>query len=84
MGFENIRISRLFESRGFESRGCLCNRNVRDKLLVRLPVVRTVFGQTCLHWYGAFYWNRIDLHLRETSDIKIFKKELKSSILRSY
>ena len=60
------------------------NRNVRDKLLVRLPVVRTVFGQTCLHWYGAFYWNRIDLHLRETSDIKIFKKELKSSILRSY
>ena len=24
MGFENIRISRLFESRGFESRGFLC------------------------------------------------------------
>ena len=31
------------------------DRNVRDKLLVRLPNVKTVFGQSCVHWYGAYF-----------------------------
>ena len=59
------------------------DRDVRDKLLIGLPAVKTVFGQTCLHCYGAFYWNRIDLHLSNIFDIKVFKKQLKTSILMS-
>ena len=60
------------------------NREIRDKLLIRLPVVKSVFGQTCLHWYGASYWNKVDEHIRKLSDIKVFKKELKVSIINSY
>ena len=60
------------------------DRDVRDKLLVRLPYVKTVFGQSCIHWYGAYYWNRIEENIRKIHDIKLFKKELKTSILNSY
>ena len=60
------------------------DRNVRDKLLVRLPRVKTVFGQSSVHWYGAFFWNRLDEGLRTNHDSKQFKKELKLYILSSY
>ena len=60
------------------------DRDVRDKLIVRLPSVKSAFGQTCLHWYGAYFWNRISENIRNIYDIKLFKKELKSFILESY
>ena len=60
------------------------DRDVRDKLLVRLPDIKSAFGEKCLHWFGAYYWNRIDARIRNIKDIKIFKKELKTSILNSY
>ena len=60
------------------------NRNVRDKLLIRLPAVKSIFGQSCIHWFGAHFWNRIDMSIRLMYDFKTFKKELKLSILNDY
>ena len=60
------------------------DRDVRDKLLIRLPFARSALGQTSVNWYGSFYWNRISLDIRMLYDFKVFKKELKLSILNSY
>ena len=60
------------------------DRDVRDKLRIRLPFARSALGQTSVNWYGSFYWNRITLGIRMLFDIKLFKKELKLSILDSY
>ena len=60
------------------------DRDVRDKLLIRLPFARSALGQTSVKWYGSFYWNRISLDIRMLYDFKVFKKELKLSILNSY
>ena len=60
------------------------DRDVRDKLLIRLPFAKSALGQTSVHWYGSFYWNRINNDIRCIVDKKSFKKQLKLSILKSY
>ena len=60
------------------------DRDVRDKLRIRLPFARSALGQTSVNWYGSYYWNRINSEIRMLNDIKLFKKELKLSILNSY
>ena len=47
-------------------------------------VARSALGQTSVNWYGSYYWNRINSEIRMLNDIKLFKKELKLSILNSY
>ena len=59
-------------------------RNVRDKLLIRMPFARSALGQTSVSCYGALYWNRINIGLRSINDVKLFKKALKKFILDSY
>ena len=60
------------------------DRNIRDKLLIRLPFTRSALGQTSVSWFGAHYWNKINMGLRSINDIKLFKKALKNYILDSY
>ena len=60
------------------------NRDVRDKLKIRLPAVNSALGGTCLHWYGSFYWNNLQLDIRKISDFVFFKKTLKQCIINSY
>ena len=60
------------------------DRDVRDKLKIRLPQVKTALGGTCLHWYGSFYWNSLDLELRKMNNFDVFKKLLKEHILNQY
>ena len=60
------------------------DRDVRDKLKIRLPVVKSVLGGTCFHWYGGFYWNNLDIELRKISDFDLFKKSLKEFVLCQY
>ena len=62
----------------------LHNRDLRDKLKIRLPIVKSALGGTCLHWYGSFYWNNLDIELRNISDLDMFKKLLKQHILSTY
>ena len=60
------------------------DRNLRDKLLIRMPFARSALGQTSVSWYGALYWNRINIGLRSINDVKLFKRALKNFILDSY
>ena len=60
------------------------DRDVRDKLEIRSPVVKSVSGETCLPWYGGFHWNNLDIELRKMNDFEMFKKSLKEFILTQY
>ena len=46
------------------------DRDLRDKLKIRLPIVKSALGGTCLHWFGSFYWNNLDLELRNINDFE--------------
>ena len=63
---------------------CSHKKNVRDKLLIRVPVTRNVIGGSSVRRYGASYWNKIDLNIRKLSNVKLSKKHLKLSMLNMY
>ena len=60
------------------------NRVLRDNLLIRVPLVRSALGQTCIHWYGGSFWNSLDVEIRSERIIYVFKKQLRAYILDSY
>ena len=60
------------------------NRELRDKLKIRVPLLRSALGQTCIHWYGGNYWNNLDLSIRSESDLCAFKKLLRNYVINTY
>ena len=63
---------------------CLHKKNVRDKLLIKVPVAKNAIGESSVRWYGASYWNKIDLSIRKLTNVKLFKKHLKICMLKMY
>ena len=35
------------------------NRELRDNLKIRVPLLRSALGQSCIHWYGRHFWNSL-------------------------
>ena len=60
------------------------DRDVRDKLKVRVPYVKRVFTESSIRWYGAYFWNSIDINIRKITNLNLFKKCLKKSLLDKY
>ena len=60
------------------------NRVLRDNLKIRVPLLRSALGQTCINWYGGNFWNSLDIDIRSECNLCIFKKEVKKHIINNY
>ena len=60
------------------------NRDLRDNLKIRVPLVRSALGQSCIHWYGGHFWNSLDIDIRSECDLCPFKNKVKKYIMNNY
>ena len=60
------------------------NRELRDNLKIRVPLLKSALGQTCIHWYGGNYWNSLDFSIRSENDLCAFKKSLRNNVINTY
>ena len=60
------------------------NRSLRDNLKIRVPLLRSALGQTCIHWYGGNFWNCLGIDIRSVSDLSEFKRQVRNYIMSTY
>ena len=67
----------------FKLRSTLLERQLREKILLDLSIVRTKIGQSMFKYAGAKDWNLLPKFMREIISINCFKQTLFNYLLES-
>ena len=69
----------------FKKRSKIHTRNTRNaRNTIQIPLFRTAAGQRTFAYRGAKIWNNLNADVRENTNLRSFKKTLKSQLLNSF